>query len=174
MANISEDPPQQSVWTYLAALVSALGVARSLWLELGMRIGASPYCLYQRTFLMAAFAVLCMGILYHRVKPGILSSLTSPLAIAGLFIACQHVALEYTGTLECPTGVTQALSIPWESLILLGCLTLCLGVDLMTNSSRVVAWIAQGVVGLALGYSCLQAMPPMPTPACWTEACQPQ
>src|SRR5436309_14988321 len=89
--------------TWLALLVSAVAVAGSLWLSLGMGLIACPLCFYQRTFAMSAFGVLAVGLLGSE-RRGLLCLLALPLAVGGLAVAGWHVSLEVRGKLECPGG----------------------------------------------------------------------
>src|SRR5262245_38552223 len=52
-----------TLWNWLALLVSAVAVAGSLWLSLGVELVGCPLCFYQRTFAMCAFGVLLVGLL---------------------------------------------------------------------------------------------------------------
>ena len=48
-------------WLWAATGLALVGTAGSLYLSLGMGLKACPLCFYQRTFVMAALAVLLVG-----------------------------------------------------------------------------------------------------------------
>src|SRR6516225_5027695 len=109
--------PVTLVWPpFLVALVALAG---SLWLSIGMKLKACPFCFYQRTFVMGMVAVLGIGLLTgprHRV---VVNLLALPLAVGVLGVAVFHVYLELTGKLECPVGVIGIGTAPQQSLIVL-------------------------------------------------------
>src|SRR5437868_771556 len=102
--------------TVCAALIALVGLAGSLYLSIGMDLKACPLCFYQRTFMMAAVAVLGLGLLLPGVRIAAILVLTLPLAVGGLAVAVFHCYLEAAGRLECPAGVLALGSAPQQSL----------------------------------------------------------
>jgi len=105
-----------TVWTLLALLASAVAVAGSLYLSLGMGLVACPLCYYQRTFAMCACGVLAVGLLGGAQRGSFLCLLALPLAAGGLGVAGWHVYLEAIGKLECPKGILEIGTAPQQSL----------------------------------------------------------
>lgn len=111
-------------WAWLVLLLSAAGVAGSLFLSIGLELRACPLCFYQRTFMMAVFAVLGVGIVADRSRAGLLCLLSLPLVAGGLGVAAFHEYLVLSGKLECPAGLFGLGTAPAQSLAAFGLLTL--------------------------------------------------
>jgi disulfide bond formation protein DsbB len=149
------------VWTGAALLVAVLTVAGSLWLSLGMGLKACPLCLYQRTFAMAAVAVLGLGCLGKLAQPAALCQLALPLAIGGAGVAAFHEYLEWSGTLECPAGVWALGTAPQQSLLMLSVLSLLLVLGSWRTTSR--ALLAGGLLlGILMAIATIASAPPLP------------
>ena len=101
----------------VAAAIAALGVAGSLGLTAVLGLKPCPLCFYQRAFVMAALAVLAVG-LVARVPGATLCALGVPLAVGGLGVGAFHVWLEASGRLDCPDGFFGLGSAPKQSLVL--------------------------------------------------------
>jgi len=179
-----EAPNTTIAWTFLAliaALVASLGsLALSLPSELdlptvtisgqqvalGKHLKACPFCLYQRTFALAAFGVLLMGLLTGARRTGSVGVIALPLAIAGLAIAGFHVLLEHNGTLECPKGLADIGTATQQSAAALGVLTLILLFDVIRNSAGGNFGFGSILMALILGgafaYGCIVSAPPLP------------
>lgn len=154
-----------TIWTWSALLVSLAGVAGTIYLSLGMSLIPCPLCYYQRTFMMAAFVVLALGILAGRQQTGFVSLLALPLALGGLGVAGDHVLREARGIMECPAGLLQIGSAPQQSLALFLILTILVLADVLQRiqgrtigAPALVGGVILGAV-LAVG-SLLSAAPP--------------
>lgn len=154
----------------LAALVLAwLMVAGSLFLSLGMGLNACPLCLYERTFVMSAAAVLLVGVASgSAIRPNRLCLLALPAAAGGLGVAAFHVYLDRTGVLDCPLGVFGIGTAPDQSLVGHVLLIVALGVGLLAKSAEDQPPIAVSAgslaLGLALAYGAIASAPPLPPP----------
>lgn len=150
-------------WTALAAVIALCGVAGSLWLSVGMNLKACPLCLYQRTFLMSATAVLLLGLTSEMRRSAILPLVALPSVLAGLGVAGFHEYLEQTGKLECPGGVLGWGTAPQQSLIMLLVLSAVLLLPLLFGRA-VKPWRTLGaaVLGAAMAVGAIASAPPMP------------
>jgi hypothetical protein len=157
----AEEPGTALTW--LALVVSVVTVAGSLYLSLGLGLVACPLCFYQRSFAIAACAVLAVGLLTGMGKAVPLSLLALPVVVAGLGVSGFHVYLEAAGKLECPKGIEGVGSAPQQALAALALLVLIL---LLDGLSRLRAVRFDGfalVLGLVLGgaaaYGCVVSAP---------------
>ncbi len=57
---------------WLAMALALAGTLGSLALSWGLGLKACPLCFYQRTFVMAAFAILGVGLFVERTRPGLI------------------------------------------------------------------------------------------------------
>jgi hypothetical protein len=162
----AETPQSYSnYWNGVTLMVALVGVAGSLWLSMGMQLKACPLCFYQRTFVMAAAAVLLIGLLARVSSPGLLSLLCLPLVAAGLGLALFHVNLERTGILECPSGLFDWGTAPRQSLCVYVVLAILVVVDLVGSGVLKPNPLPAGsgiVVGALLALSCATSNPPFP------------
>jgi hypothetical protein len=147
-------------------VVALLALAGSLWLSMGMKLKACPFCFYQRTFVMGVVAVLGIGVLTgprHRV---VLNVLALPLVIGGFAVAVFHVYLEVSGKLECPAGILGIGTAPQQSLTVLTLLLVVVAVGLYRSQHfeerHAVAMSAAVVLGLLLAWAAITSSPPMP------------
>jgi disulfide bond formation protein DsbB len=159
---------RSTLLTALAATVALAALAGSLHLSLGMGLKACPLCFYQRTFVMGAVGVLCLGLLLPGVRRSAVNALALPMAVGGLGVAIWHCYLESTGFLECPHGVFSIGSAPQQSLaahaLLLGLLIAALLADAARARADVLVGIAAVVVGLLFAFGGVQSTPPAPAP----------
>src|SRR5207244_12532922 len=95
--------PLSVLWPGL--VVALVALAGSLWLSIGMKLKACPFCFYQRTFVMGVVAVLGAGLLTGQRHRAVLNLLALPLVIGAVVVALFQVYLERTGTLESPACV---------------------------------------------------------------------
>src|SRR5262245_54907237 len=102
------------VWPSL--LVALVTLGGSIWLSVGMNLRACPLCFYQRTFVMGVVGVLVVGLLTGPRHYAILNVLALPMAVGGVAVAVFHVYLEFSGKLECPTGMLGVGSAPQQAL----------------------------------------------------------
>jgi disulfide bond formation protein DsbB len=151
-------------WAALA--LAAVGVAGSLFLSLGLGLRACPLCFYQRTFVMAAFAVLGVGLVADRARAGLLCLVSLPLAFGGLGVAGFHEYLVLAGKLECPGGLLGLGTAPAQSVTVLVILTAVVAAgawagrhDLRSRSAATV--LGAGVLGLLLAWGSVASAPPM-------------
>jgi Disulfide bond formation protein DsbB len=154
--------------TAVAALVSLAALAGSLYLSIGMGLKACPLCFYQRTFIMGAAGVLCVGLFLPGVRRSALCALALPAAVGGLVIAIFHTYLEATGFLECPLGVLDFGSAPQQSLAAHVLLVLLLVAGLFADGARRPADLVVGagaiVLGLLFALGGIRSTPPSPQP----------
>jgi disulfide bond formation protein DsbB len=155
-----------SGWTWLALLVTLIGLVGTLSLSLGMGLRACPLCFYQRAFVMSVFAVLAVGLATGAVLPGRLALLVLAPTTAGLGVAIFHVYLEAAGKLECPLGIFSWGTAPKQSLAMFAVLFAILLVDAL-RGVRVgaVGWTGVAgtvVLGALLAAASCTTNPPMP------------
>ncbi|HEV3007053.1 MAG TPA: disulfide bond formation protein B, partial [Pirellulales bacterium] len=118
---------------WVALVLATSAVAGSLWLSMGMSLKACPLCLYQRSFVMCALAVLVVGVLLGAAESALACVLALPAAVAGTVVAAFHVYLEWIGKLECPAGLFAMGTAPKQSLAVLVLLS---GLLLFGSSTR--------------------------------------
>jgi disulfide bond formation protein DsbB len=156
--------PLSLIWPSL--LVALLALAGSLWLSIGMKLKACPFCFYQRTYVMGVVAVLGTGLLTGRRHWATLNVLALPLVVAGLVVAVFHVYLELTGKLECPAGVLGIGTSPQQSLAVLIMLLVLVAVGVIRSRKvgepHPAAAVAAVVLGLLLAWAAVASSPPMP------------
>lgn len=142
------------------ALVLALGATLgSLYLSIGMGLKACPLCFYQRSFVMAALAVLAVGLIADRSQAGLLCLVALPLAVAGWGVAAFHEYLVASGKLECPTGLWGLGVAPLQSLAAFSLLAITTGLG---ATRRALPLAAGAALGLALAWGCVASAPPLP------------
>jgi len=148
-----------------AAAFALIGSAGSLYLSLGMGLHACPLCFYQRSFVMATFAVLAVGWLAAGGRVN-LAVLAVPTALAGFVLALMHTRLALTGGLECPNGLFGPA--PVDSLAIHALLVAALAVGCFAGTEAEVGHlgaIGLGVIlGVAMAYGCLNSNPPPAEP----------
>jgi disulfide bond formation protein DsbB len=143
-------------------------VAGSLLLSLAMELKACPLCFYQRTFVMASFAVLGVGLATERAQARLLCLLAVPLAFGGLGVAAFHEYLVLTDKLECPAGFFGLGTVPAQSLtafLLLSAVTL-MGACARHGEHRSChrsAVLGASVLGLILAWGAIASAPPPPS-----------
>ncbi|MGE5192026.1 MAG: disulfide bond formation protein B [Deltaproteobacteria bacterium] len=142
-----------------ALIVAQAGTAGSLFLSVGMGPKACPLCFYQRTFIMAAAAVLGVGLLADRGRAALFCLLCLPLALAGLGVAGFHEYLVVTGVLECPKALFGFGTAPAQSLGVFAALTVAVAAG-AERRARVIA--AAIVVGGPMAWSSIASSPPLP------------
>jgi hypothetical protein len=162
----------QGIALRLMILLSAIGVGGCLYLSLGMGLVACPLCIYQRSFIMAVFAVALVGFLAASDRPGITSLLALPLAVAGLGVAGYHESLIMNGTIECPAGVFGIGSLPTQSFVLFLCLSVLAMVGAVKSGTeegeaaapkpRPILAVVAIVVGVLLAVGSVVGAPPIP------------
>jgi disulfide bond formation protein DsbB len=145
-------------FAWFSVTVSAVAVAGSLWLSVGMNLKACPLCLYQRSFIIGAFAVVIMGRLASVRQSGLLAL---PLAVGAVTIAAWHCWLESTGKLECPKGILGYGSAPQQAAAAQVLVLVALLLEALA-SKRWIASVAAIVLGVGLGWGCIKSAPPMP------------
>jgi hypothetical protein len=147
-----------SICATISLAVAVAGTVGSLYLSIGMGLKACPLCFYQRTFMMAALAVLAIGLVTDRSQAGLLSIVSLPLAVAGWGVAAFHEYLVVSGKLECPPGLLGLGVAPLQSLAMFSLLTVVIGLGI---GRRGVPLAAGAVLGLALAWGCIASSPPM-------------
>jgi disulfide bond formation protein DsbB len=146
----------------VTALVLALaGTAGSLFLSLGLGLKACPLCFYQRTFIMAAAAVLLVGLTVDRTRPGLFCLLSLPLALAGLGVAAFHEYLVVAEVLECPQAIFGLGTAPAQSLAVFAPLTLSALAGAWSGERKGAFGLAL-VVGVLMAWASIASSPPLP------------
>ncbi len=156
-------------WALTAFLLSAVTVAGSLYLSMAMELRACPLCYYQRTFAMGAFAVLLMGFLAARSRPGLLCLFALPLVVGGLGVAGVHEFMVVTGKMECPLGIFDLGTAPAQSLVAFTALTLTAAMGVASgrndySANAVLAGWVGVLLGAVLAWACLRSAAPAPGP----------
>lgn len=154
-------------WAGALLLLSLVGMAGSLFLSIHLGLKACPLCFYQRTLIMAIFAVLCIGLVLDRARAGFLCLLSLPLAFGGLGVAAFHEYLVLTDKLECPIGLLNVGTVPAQSLTIFVILTAVCALGAWTGSdvgpaTRRIAVVGGAVLGLLLAWGSVASAPPMP------------
>jgi hypothetical protein len=154
-----------TAWTWGALVVALVGVAGSIGLTLGLDLIPCPLCYYQRTFIMAAFGVLALGMLAGARHAALASLLALPMALGGLGVAGVHALREYRLEMECPPGWLGIGTAPQQSVALFLLLTIVLLADVLQGvKPRLVSLPALAgsvVLGVLLSYgSLISAKPP--------------
>jgi hypothetical protein len=161
-----ESGPVATSLTWVALVAAVAGLAGSLSLSWALHLKPCPLCFYQRTFMMALVAILGVGLGAQAARPGRLSLLALPLAVAGLGVALFHVWLESTGKLECPQGLLGLGTAPTQSLVMFTLLSVLLLAGAVTGGPwGAGTWggLAGGVVlGVLLAIASCTSNPPMP------------
>lgn len=154
--------------TWLALVIALAGLFGTIWLSAGMDLIPCPLCYYQRTFVMAVFGVLAVGLLSPaRQHPGLLALLALPSAMAGLSVAAYHVCyLENVKRMECPPGLFAFGTAPQQSLALLGLLVVILLADLGKRRLElgIPSLLGSVIVGCLLGGSAVLTASARPIP----------
>jgi disulfide bond formation protein DsbB len=156
-----------SAWAWAALVLSLIATAGSLYLSMGLKLKACPLCFYQRTFAMAVFAVLAVGLVGDRARAGFLCLLTLPLALGGLGVAVFHERLVLTGVLECPPALLGLGSAPAQSLTIFGLLTLAIACGAWASRHQlampgILTVCGAALLGLVLAWGCVVSSPPLP------------
>lgn len=150
-----------------AIQLAVVGTAGSVFLSMGLGLKACPLCFYQRSFVMAALAVLALGRFLEPSRPGLICLLSVPLAWAGFGVALFHYYLEATRVLECPPGLFGFWTAPAQSLVLF---------NFLASDVTWAAWcgrreserqgastlIAAMLLGIVLAVACVKSSPPLP------------
>jgi disulfide bond formation protein DsbB len=150
--------------TLIAFGVALVALVGSLWLSVGMGLKACPLCLYQRTFVMGVVGVLAVGWLIGVRQPGLLDLLVLPCAVSGLSVALFHEYLEWTGKLECPTGIFGWGTAPQQSLGVLSVLFIVLSLGSVTGQANRLGLSTFGaaiIVGVLFAIGAIASAPPM-------------
>lgn len=158
------DSGRSSIWVWLAAVTSVVGLAGSLYLSLGMNLRACPLCFYQRTFVMGIVGIYAMGLWVPNTRAGLLSLLALPLAVGSLAVAAYHTYLESSGILECPLGVVRLGSAPQQSLALHILLVGFVALDVLHSRCPFFFIMAGIVLGGVFAFAGIKATPPAPIP----------
>lgn len=160
----------------LALMFSTAAAAGSVYLSLGMGLKACTLCFYERAFAFGLVAVLAVGLLTFRDRPGRLCLLGTPLAMAGFCVAAFHVLLGMSGWprtnatwyLACPRGIGGLGTAPEQSLaaFTLTLLVLLLGgvQEVRKAKQGAAALFAAWALGVCLAFGSLTANPQMASP----------
>lgn len=159
------------IFTLSTLVASAVTVAGSLWLSLGMGLKPCPLCYYQRTFAMATFALVAASLYTRGVNRWLMGALTLPLVSGGTGVALWHVYLEMNHKLECPLGIGGIGTAPQQSLAAFAVVLLCSLGCLVTGKKDPAAKpvCCAGIVGVLLGgvlaFGAVRSVAPSKPPA---------
>lgn len=152
-------------YTLFALAVAAAATLGSLLLSLALGLKACPLCLYQRMLMMAAAAVLGVGLLADPRRWGLLCLLSTAPATAGLSVAGFHQYLVTSGVLECPKGLSGLVAAPLESLLAFAVLSALVLVGAWQGEparrGRILAPLAV-ILGALLAWGAIASAPPLP------------
>jgi disulfide bond formation protein DsbB len=131
-----------------------------------MGLKAGPLCVYQRSFLMGAVAILGFGIYMNILPARLLSLLVLPLALAGFLVAGYHALLEALGHLECPAGLLGLGTAPQQSAVAFTLLFALVGgaaaVGEPTQTTRQGMPLLLGFIGVFFGVMSIFSAPALP------------
>lgn len=145
----------------ISLFVAVAGTLGSLFLSLGMGLKACPLCFYQRTFIMAAAAVLGIGLIVDRARAATHCLLILPLAIGGLGVAAFHEYLVISNVLECPKALLGLGTAPAQSLAVFVVLTAAVLGGACSEGRKQALGLAL-VVGAAMAWASIASSPPLP------------
>jgi len=166
-STLADSTASGPAWLAASVLIALIGTIGSVFLSVGLGLKACPLCFYQRSFVMAALAVLLLGWFAGRSRPGFVSLLSVPLAWAGLGVAAFHQYLVLTNVLECPQGLLSLGTAPAQSLALFVALAItttigacaCRGGSTEQGTGTLIGAIVLGVI---LAGACVKSSPPLP------------
>jgi len=147
--------------------MALIGVVGCLYLSFGAGLVACPLCIYQRAFLMAAFAVGAVGTVAGRGFAGLVCALILSIAVMGLSVAAFHEYLIRTEVIECPPGLLSLGSLPTQSLVLFALMAALSALGLVKSQSdslpRGAPILAIGIaIGIAVAWASVASAPPIP------------
>lgn len=156
-----------AIWLAAAVLISLTGTIGSVFLSVGLGLKACPLCFYQRSFVMAALAVLILGWFVERSRPGFVCLLGLPMAWAGLSVAAFHEYLVLTNVLECPQALLGLGTAPVQSLAMFAALAAATTIGAGTGrreSARqgTCTLIGAMLLGVVMAAACVKSSPPLP------------
>ena len=154
-------------WLTAATIISAVGTSGSLFLSVGLGLKACPLCFYQRSFVMAVLAVLALGRILERSRPGLICFLCVPLTWAGLGVAAFHEYLVLTNVLECPLALFGIGTAPAQSLFVFIALAVAVSAGAWcgreeTRRQNASTLISAALLGSVLAGACVKSSPPLP------------
>lgn len=154
-------------WLTAATIVSAVGTSGSLFLSVGLGLKACPLCFYQRSFIMSALAVLALGRILERSRPGLICFLCVPLTWAGLGVAAFHEYLVLADILECPQGMIGLGTSPAQSfaifIALAGAVTAGAWCGREETQRQNPSTLFSAVLlGFVFAAACVKSSPPLP------------
>lgn len=156
-----------TVFACSAIALSLFGTLGSLLLSMGLGLKACPLCFYQRSFVMAAFVLLGLGLFVERTRPGLICLLSVPLAWAGLGVAAFHEYLVLTNVLECPQALLGIGSAPAQSLAMFLALVAVTTLGAWCGRSEsprqgTGTLIGAVILGIVMAAACVKSSPPLP------------
>lgn len=154
-------------FAWLAMTLALAGTLGSLALSWGLGLKACPLCFYQRTFVMAAFAILGLGLFVERTRPGLICLLSVPMAWAGLGVAAFHEYLVLTNVLECPKALLGIGTAPAQSLAMFVVLAAATSLGACCGRSEsprqgASTLIGAVILGAVMAAACVKSSPPLP------------
>ncbi len=154
-------------WLIGACVISVFGMIGSVYLSIGLGLKACPLCFYQRSFVMAALAVLVLGRYLERSRPGLICLLTVPIAWAGLGVAAFHEYLVLANVLECPKALLGIGTAPAQSLAMFIGLTFAVTYGAWCGRQEsprqgACTLFTAVLFGSVLAGACAKSAPPLP------------
>jgi len=159
--HLPERSAARSPAIWVALLVAAAAATGSLWLTLSMGLKACPLCVYQRSLILAALAILALGMALRGLDSSALGVLALVPAAAGFGVGLFHNYLEQTKVLECPNGIAGYGTAPQQALAAEAVLLLPL---LLASVRRVIPTIAALLLGGGIVAALILSGPPLPKP----------
>ncbi len=161
------DSRPATLFTWSAIALALAGTLGSLFLSLGLGLKACPLCFYQRSFVMAALAILGLGWFVERTRPGLICLLSLPMVWAGLGVAAFHEYLVLTNVLECPMALFGIGTAPAQSLVLFAGLAIVASLGAWFGRSESQrqgpgALIGAVILGAVMAIACVKSSPPIP------------
>lgn len=151
----------------IAIAIAVIGTVGSVYLSMGLGLKACPLCFYQRSFVMAALAVLALGRFLERLRPGLICLLSVPLAWAGLGVAAFHEYLVLSSVLECPPALFGIGTAPAQSLAVFIALAIAVtggawcGRQESPRQRSCTLFVAV-MLGAVMEGACVKSAPPLP------------
>lgn len=152
---------------WMALALAGSGAAGSLYLSMGLGLKACPLCFYQRTFVLAALAIVGLCLWVERKRPGLACLLSLPAICGGLGVAAFHASLVWRGKMICPLGVFEMGTAPEESLLVFIALAVVSSAGAFAGRREslrqgIATTAAAIAIGLAFAWGCIQSAPLAP------------
>lgn len=145
--------------TWFALVVALAALNGGLYLTLGMGYRPDPLALYQRGFILAIVALLAVGLVSGAFRPGGLSLLALPMALAGTLLGGLNIVLERTGVIDSFPGIHGLGSVCEQSILAQGVLLLVIFVDVFRRQPPWLATMLAFLLGVGLAFFAVKSVP---------------